>query len=132
MELILVDTSIWVDHFNRPLVALNELMLAERCVLHPFVLGEIALGNLPDWERRLKRMREFPSAEVLTTDALLECVAELGLQGSGLGFVDAHLLAWVVAEPARKLWSRDKKLVARAERLDVGWGPADDPNRENE
>lgn len=123
MELILVDTSIWVDHLNRPMTVLTELMLAERCVLHPCVLGEIALGNLPDWERRVARLREFPSVEPLTNDALLACIAQHSLQGSGLGFVDTHLLGWAAAGVGRKLWSRDKQLAKRAAALSVDWSP---------
>lgn len=123
MELILVDTSIWVDHLNRPLAPLTELMFAERCILHPYVLGEIALGNLPDWERRTKRLSEFPSAEVLSMSAWFKSIADLRLQGSGLGFVDAHLLGWTVAEPRRRLWTRDKRLAACAEELGVSWLP---------
>jgi len=124
VELILVDTSVWVEHLNRPLAALSELLIAERCVLHPFVLGEIALGNLPEWEAKITRLRELPSCEPVTALAFLSSVAELRLQGSGLGFLDAQLLAWAVSGSARRLWSLDQRLAAQAVRLGVGWPPA--------
>lgn len=121
MALILVDTSVWVDHIRRPVPALAALIGARRCVLHPHVLGEIALGNLPDWRRRIAQLRSLPSVEPIADGELLEMIDRLGLQGSGLGFTDAHLLATVVKEADMRLWSLDKRLAARASALDVGW-----------
>lgn len=123
MALILVDTSVWVDHIRRPLPTLAALIGERHCVLHPHVLGEIALGNLRDWPRRIAQLRALPSVEPVSIDELLAQIDRLGLQGSGLGFTDAHLLATVVKEPDIRLWSLDKRLAARAAALDVGWSP---------
>jgi predicted nucleic acid-binding protein len=121
VALILVDTSVWVDHIRRPLPALAVLIGERRCVLHPHVLGEIALGNLPDWRRRIAQLKALPSIKPIPDDELLDMIDRLGLQGSGLGFTDAHLLATVVNEADMRLWSLDKRLAARADALDVGW-----------
>lgn len=94
-----------------------------RCVVHPYVLSEIALGNLPDWGRRIAQLRALPSVEPIANDSLLDAIDRLALQGSGLGFTDAHLLATVAGPSEMKLWSRDKRLAARAASLGVGWSP---------
>jgi predicted nucleic acid-binding protein len=124
VELILIDSSIWVDHLNRPVGAVVELIASRRSLLHPYVLAEVALGNLPRWEATVKRLRELPSAEPLPTAELIDLVPRLELQGSGLGFVDAHLLAWAVAAPGRRLWTRDRRLRERAEAAGVAWSPS--------
>lgn len=124
MELILIDSSVWVDHLNRPNDAVVELVVSRRSALHPFVLGEVALGNLPRWKATIKRLCELPCVKPVPTIAFMDCMAEFRLPGSGLGFVDAHLLAWTLAAPERKLWTRDRRLRERAEALGVAWSPA--------
>ena len=124
MGLILVDTSIWVDHISRPISHLKRLIADGEAVVHPFVLAEIALGNLADWQRRIDGFRILPSSEPLPNDAVLRAIRDLSLQGSGLGFVDAHLLAWAVSEQGRQLWTRDRRLRERAEAAGVAWHPA--------
>lgn len=121
MELILVDTSVWVDHFRQVEPNLVALVRAERCLVHPFVLAEVALGNLSDWHRRVAQMQAMQSVLPLSTDVLLDHVDRLGLQGCGLGFVDVHLIATAVTRNDTKIWSRDKKLAARAELAGVVW-----------
>jgi hypothetical protein len=124
VDLIIVDTSVWVDHIRYALPELTDLIGERRCVLHPFVLSEIALGNLPLWRRRIAQLRTLPSVEPITSDQLLDLIDRLALQGSGLGCTDAHLLATTVTLPHMRLWSRDKRLSAKAASLGVGWQPA--------
>lgn len=121
MELILIDSSIWVDHLNRPIATVVELVASKRSLMHPFVLGEVALGNLPRWGPTMQYLREMPSAEPLSRDEFMNIVAQLQLEGSGLGFVDAHLLGWTVAVPGRQLWTRDRRLREQAEQAGVAW-----------
>lgn len=121
MGLILVDTSVWVDHIRRADPQLDDLVRTRRCVMHPFVLGEIALGNLPNWATRIVRLQALPSVDPAPGNILFETIKRLELQGSGLGFVDAHLLAVVSNRADLKLWSRDKRLAAAAEAIDAGW-----------
>jgi predicted nucleic acid-binding protein len=121
--LILVDTSIWADHFRRndPLLA---LMLAEgRVLTHDFIIGELALGNLPDRIATIAALRDLPHVPVLSLNAFLAgCLSE-DLVAAGIGFVDAHLLLSVRREPGLRLWSRDKKLAAKADAGGVAWAP---------
>ncbi|HZG45195.1 MAG TPA: type II toxin-antitoxin system VapC family toxin [Allosphingosinicella sp.] len=123
MGLILVDTSVWIDHIKHPIAELSRMLDAGSSVLHPFVLAEIALGNLADWQRRVDGLRRLPAAEPVSGEILLAAISDLGLQGSGLGFVDAHLLAWAVAAPDRRLWSRDRRLREQAEAAGIAWRP---------
>lgn len=125
MGVIFVDTSIWVDHIRQPLPDLLDLMRSRRCVLHPYVLAEIALGNLRDWSRRVAQLRALPSFEPLSNGDLLALIEEGELQGSGLGFVDAHLVGACRSSPGARIWSRDKKLAHIAASLGCAWTEPD-------
>lgn len=124
MGLILVDTSVWVDHISRPVAQLLVLIGADSAVLHPFVLTELALGNLANWQKQIDGLRRLPSIEPVSTDAAIAIVRDFSLPGSGLGFVDAHLLAWTVSGQDRRLWTRDRRLQDRAKAAGVAWSPA--------
>lgn len=125
MKLILVDTSIWVDHLNRGDAEMSALLSARRCLMHEMVLGEVALGNLPNWSAKIGWLGDLPRAMTVGHDEYLGNVNRLKLQGSGLGFVDAHLLAWTIAEPGRRLWTRDRRLHERALTAGVAWTGTD-------
>ena len=125
--MILVDTSIWIDHLNRGGVEqLGVLLESEGVVMHRFVIGEIAMGSLKNRAANLAFLRDLhrlPSA----SDAEVSALIEWGkLHGTGLGYIDAHMLAAARAssdsEPA-EIWTRDKRLHAQAERLGVAFHP---------
>lgn len=122
--MILVDTSVWVDHIRAPSESLISLLREGRCAMHPFVLGEIALGNLPDWSRSVARLQALPTVKPVNDATLMTFVAEARLAGSGLGFVDVHLLAACLRRREFNLWTRDKRLAAMADTLQVGWEQA--------
>lgn len=88
---------------------------------HPFVTGELALGNLRPWEATVAMLRALPRAKIASESELLALVAGQRLAGTGIGFVDTHLLAACRLTPGLRLWSRDKRLAAHAETLEVGW-----------
>jgi hypothetical protein len=125
VELILVDTSVWVDHIRHSVPELANLVRTGRCVMHPYVLAEIALGNLPDWSRRVIQLRALPVVRPLSTEELLALIEELRLQGSGLGFVDGHLLGSCRSASGTRIWSRDKKLASIASSLGLAWSESD-------
>ena len=100
---------------------LGRLIGEQRLLIHPLVIGEIALGNLPNWDRVLAWLRSLPAIRPATDDALYQMVSECGLQGSGLGVVDAHLLAAVAGGPDLKLWTRDKRLAKAATGMNRLW-----------
>ena len=119
--MILVDTSVWVDHARSSIGELDGLLTAAMVVQHPFVTGELSLGNLSDREQAIQLFNCLPAASVASDADFLTFVANSGLAGTGIGFVDAHLLAACRLVPGTLLWSRDKRLHRWAEGLGVAW-----------
>ncbi len=115
--MIVVDTSVWVDHLrsaDRDLIRLLE----DRQVLgHAFVLGELVLGNLRQRHRVLIELARLPQAAVATGPEVLHLVEEEALHGRGIGYVDVHLLASLRLTPGTRLWTRDLRLHTVAEGL---------------
>jgi len=114
---ILVDTSIWIDHLRKGDVDLANLLEAGGVLSHPFVIGEIALGRLNRRDIVLSALADLPRTLVATDREVLAFIEANALAGSGLGYVDAHLLAAVRLTDAASLWTRDKHLLAAARRL---------------
>lgn len=114
--MILVDTSIWADHLHRPIASLLDLIVEAEIIQHPFVTGELALGNPADRARMMAMLDALPSATVFEHAAMIEFIETQAIGGTGIGFVDAHLLASTIAMNCR-LWTRDRRLAEQAERL---------------
>lgn len=108
--MILVDTSVWVDHLRRGDPGLVELLERSSVVMHPFVVGEIACGSLRDRESILELLQDLPSAVVADSDEVLQFIERHVLHGKGIGYVDVHLLASVALTEGAKLWTRDMRL----------------------
>ncbi len=108
--MILVDTSVWVDHLRHGEPQLVALLEANAVVMHPFVVGEIACGSLADRVLTLELLQHLPNAVVAENDEVLTYIESESLQGKGIGYVDVHLLA-SVALGGIKLWTRDKRLL---------------------
>ena len=118
---MLVDTSVWIDHFRRPNHDL-EYLLGEGLVLtHPFVIGEIACGSLSRRTHVLELLGALPTALVATTDEAHALVERHRLFGTGLGWIDIHLLASAKLGN-QPLWSVDRRLRETALRLGLA-GP---------
>jgi predicted nucleic acid-binding protein len=113
---ILVDTSVWADHIHKGDTRLAELLDEGLVLMHPFVIGEIALGNLKPREPILATLRKLPAARVASDEEVLELIRIERLFGTGLGLVDAHLLASARIE-ASSIWTRDKRMLREAQRL---------------
>jgi predicted nucleic acid-binding protein len=120
--MILVDTSIWVDHLRRGDASLAALLDEAAVLAHPFVIGEIACGNLMDRERVLGLLRMLPAAVSAEPDEVLAFIGRRKLYAQGIGYVDAHLLASIALTPGSALWTRDKRLLAMAQRLGCAYG----------
>jgi predicted nucleic acid-binding protein len=118
---ILVDTSVWIDHWRTGDECLTQLLNAGQVLAHSFVTGELALGNLLQREAVLTALLDLPQAVVATDDEVLRFIAEQGLAGSGIGYVDAHLLASAILTPGSRLWTRDKRLLRASTRLGTAW-----------
>ena len=115
--MILVDTSVWVDHLRRGDAQLAELLERGAVLMHPFVLGEIACGSLADRAAILELLIDLPMAGVADAHEVLGYIERHGLHGQGIGYVDVHLLASTALTDGAKLWTRDKRLRAVADAL---------------
>lgn len=115
--MILVDTSIWVDHLRSGDKTLANLLDGAEVLTHPFVIGEIALGNLRRRAIVLSAMQDLPRAVVATEHEVLALVDRDALFGIGIGYVDAHLLAATRLTAGASLWTRDGRLRDAANRL---------------
>lgn len=122
--MILADTSLWVDHLSRGGVPkMAALLDAEEISMHPFVLGEIALGSLRNRTAILRDLADLPQVTKAEDKEVLALVERNELFGTGLGWVDAHLLASTLLTPETRLWTRDRRLKEAAERLGIATGP---------
>ena len=117
--MILVDTSIWIDHLHRSDAALSTLLNESQVCIHPMIIGELALGSLQDRSTVLGLLSDLPSAPVATHADVLLLVDAHALYGSGLSLVDAHLLAAARLSSADRLWTRDRRLRVAADQLGV-------------
>lgn len=122
--MILADTSVWIEHLRAGHDALAARLDEGRVVIHPFVVGEIALGNLTCREEVLGLLRNLPEAPIATDDEVLAFIEQRGLPGAGVGYVDAHLLASAALLDARSLWTLDRRLGEVADRLDLAHRPS--------
>ena len=120
--MILVDTSVWVDHLRQADVGMREQLAAGSVATHPMVIGEIACGNLPRREETLAQLRALPGLKVLDDEAVVALIESNKLMGRGIGFVDAHLLGAVLAGPLGTLiWTRDRRLHELADESGVAY-----------
>ena len=101
--MILVDTSVWIDHLRAGDAALAALLDANRVLAHPFVIGEIALGSLRQRDLVLGALRDLPRAVVATDDEVDRMIEDQVLYGLGISYVDAHLLAATRLTPGSAL-----------------------------
>lgn len=115
--MILVDTSVWVDHLRRGEAQLAALLERSVVVMHPFVLGEISCGSLAARSTILELLQDLPAAIVADNDEALRFIDRHELHGNGIGFVDVHLLASVALTDGSRLWTRNKRLAAAAHEL---------------
>ena len=116
--MILVDTSVWVDHLRRGNAELARLLEAAEVAWHPFVLGELLLGNLRPDSEVPALLGELPPAVVAEHEEAIAFVERHRLGGAGIGWVDVHLLCSTALSNAR-LWTLDRRLRAVASRLDL-------------
>lgn len=120
--MILVDTSVWADHLRDTEPGLVALLNEGAVLIHPFIIEEIACGNLPDRQETLELLQSLPEAPIADHPELLHLIASERLHGTGLGSVDAHLIASARLARAR-IWSKDKALSREAKRLGLMGGP---------
>lgn len=119
--MMLVDTSIWIDHFRQTDSLLSSLLINSQVLVHPFIIGELALGNLQKRNTILEHLDDLPHAISASDSEVLHFIEKHKLAGSGIGYIDAHLLASATLN-AVPLWTRDKRLHQVV--LTLGLAPA--------
>ncbi len=117
--MVLVDTSVWVDHLRNNEPQLAGLLTKNSVLNHPFVRGELALGHLRQREVILTALDNLPQAPVAFTEEVNLFIETHSLFGLGIGLIDAHLLASTQLSGNTRLWTRDKRLLAVAMRLNL-------------
>ena len=119
--MILVDTSIWIDHLKEGNVTLTNVLEQTQVVMHPFVLGELACGNLKNRRTLLQLLGELPRVPLATDQEALAFIERHALMGRGIGYIDVHLLASTALADSTTLWSRDKRLAQAAKDLNLAF-----------
>ena len=111
--MILVDTSVWVEHLRLGLPRLATLLQKGEVLIHPWVIGELACGNLHNRQQVLELLQGLPAATVASDAEVLLLIEGEQVMGRGIGYVDAHLLASARLSHCR-LWTQDSRLAAVA------------------
>lgn len=108
--MILADTSVWIDHFRKSDTGLIRQLRQSNICMHPFIVAELALGNLPDRTRTIAYLDLLPAVKVAQLDEVRYIIEARALFRKGIGFVDTHLIASAFLTPHTALWSRDRRL----------------------
>jgi predicted nucleic acid-binding protein len=117
--MILADTSVWIDHFRSADSELQRQLGKGEIVMHSFVVGELALGPLPTRKKVLAYLDHLPQLQTARQNEVRQMIEAHSLYNSGIGLIDAHLLAAVLINPGTQLWTRDTSLRRLAKRLGV-------------
>jgi predicted nucleic acid-binding protein len=121
--MILVDTPIWIDHLRSNNKLLGSFLDSESVLIHPFVIGELALGNLRQRKTILTALSDLPRVSMAADTEVLHFIDRYELFGRGIGYIDAHLLAAARFIPGTYLWTNDNKLHQVADELDLAMKP---------
>ena len=119
---VLVDTSIWIGHFRKADTALAGLLDDEQVLTHPFVVGELACGQIRHRNKIIELLAALPATTRAGDDEVLFLIDKHRLMGSGLGLIDVHLLASCLTDGCQ-LWTADRALAAAASQMRINWGP---------
>jgi predicted nucleic acid-binding protein len=117
---ILVDTSVWIDHLRSGEADLISLLETESVLTHPFVIGELACGSIRNRTEFLDLIGRLPRAPTATDDEVLQLIDRHKLTSRGIGYIDAHLIASTLLQPAARLWTKDRHLSSLASDLGIG------------
>lgn len=123
--MILVDSSVWIDHFRKENNELSELLAirsqnTEREIIsHPYIVGEIVLGSIPSRNLTLKLVDSLRSVKIASISQFRSFVEDRKLYSAGLNFVDCHVLLATKLSPNTKLWTFDKRLADKAYSMSI-------------
>ena len=116
--MVLVDTSVWVSHFRHGNSRLQKLLKQSRIVSHPFIIGELACGNISNGTEIISLIQSLPMLDAVEHEELLLFIVHNKMMGRGLGFVDVHLMAAAMLAGI-PIWTQDKKLKQACSRLGI-------------
>jgi predicted nucleic acid-binding protein len=123
MDCVLIDTSVWVNHFRVHNPALINLLEADAALIHPMVMAEIACGTPPLRLTTISDLNELQKPQLATLIEVMEFVERERLYGLGCGVVDMILLVSTIITPNSKLWTLDKRLLSMSEKFGVLFSP---------
>ena len=127
--MVLVDTSVWIDHLRSRKPEMVSLENSRQILIHPMVIGELACGNLPNRYDVLKRLEGLPQVTVASDDEVLFFIEHHQLMGTGIGYIDAHLIAACILHGATQLygatqlWTRDRRVTMVTDELGISFVP---------
>lgn len=119
--MILVDTSVWIDHLRSGESALVTALEGAQVLMHPFVIGELACGNLENRAEVLKLLGDLPASPTAMDSEVLGLIERRALMGRGIGYIDAHLLASTALADDARIWTRDQRLAVAAADLELAF-----------
>lgn len=119
--MILLDTSVWIDHLRQGDAQVVSVLQSGLVLTHPFVVGELACGQLKSRAEILGLLAALPQAKVAQEQEVLLFIERHGLMGRGIGYIDAHLLAATALTDGARLWTRDKRLDTLAHKLELAY-----------
>lgn len=118
--MVIVDTSIWVTHLRQGSRQLEKMLVEAEVMCHPFIVGELACGNLKNRTEIISLLQSLPMAPTIESDEFLFFIERNHLMGKGVGFVDVHLLASAQLAGV-PLWTADKRLKSAADQLELSF-----------
>ena len=121
--MILVDTSVWIDHLRQGESALVQALMQTQVAIHPFVVGELACDNLRNRQNLLELLQALPTVKTAMDHEVMQFIESHNLMGRGIGYIDAHLCASARLS-GFKLWTRDKRLLSVTQMLACHWPEA--------
>ena len=119
--MILIDTSWWIEYFNKGHPIVHSLIEERNAAIHDLVIGELAVGDLRNRTDTLHRLGRIKRASHVPDQEVLQLIEKQDLWGLGLAYIDVHLLASALITPDCQLWSRDKRLLEQANRLGIAF-----------
>jgi hypothetical protein len=115
--MILIDTSVWIDHLRSPEPALQQLLQNDQVATHPFVRLELALGSIANRKQVLSALAKLHQAQVAGMDDLFLLVEVRKLERRGIGITDLHIIASALLDQSISIWTRDRRLGEIADQL---------------
>lgn len=119
--MILVDTSVWVDHLRKGNKNLAGLLEQQQVLIHSMIIGELACGNLTNRDEILKLLGNLPTSKKASDNEVLYFIEQNNLMGRGIGFIDFHLLVSAALTHPAVLWTVDRRLGKIAEEMNLSY-----------